>query len=195
MSDSEHFKCSCKNCGGHIEFPAAAAGMSVPCPHCQFPTELLPPNNGRAAAAPERRGRAAIFLGLTLVLLAGAGGYGYWKQMQSASPHESVATNTTIPKPVSKPAKSLADLKLATVTIEKTKGSGLIYAVGTMQNDSDHQRFGVRVEFDLLDAGGAKLGTSTDYTQLIEPRAEWTFRALVLDAKAVTAKPARIQED
>ncbi len=136
-----------------------------------------------------------MFVSLALVLLAGAGGFAFWKQRQSARPLESVATNATKLKPVSKPAKSLADLKLATVTIERTKGSGLIYAVGTMKNDSDHQRFGVRVELDLLDAGGAKLGTATDYTQLIEPRAEWTFRALVLDAKAVTAKPAKIKED
>ncbi len=70
----------------------------------------------------------------------------------------------------------------------------MIYAVGTVRNTSDHQRFGVKVELDILDAQGNKLGTATDYTQVMEPGKEWKFRALVTDRKATAAKLAAIKE-
>src|SRR5262245_50511501 len=34
------FKCSCRTCGGHIEFPGHAVGMSIGCPHCGATTDL-----------------------------------------------------------------------------------------------------------------------------------------------------------
>lgn len=43
MDEQRYAKCSCQHCGTHIEFPVAAAGRSVACPHCQEPTELIPP--------------------------------------------------------------------------------------------------------------------------------------------------------
>ena len=91
----------------------------------------------------------------------------------------------------------IKDLKIANVKIEATKGSSLIYVVGTVRNASDHQRFGVRVEFDLFDRAGNKIVTppSSDYKQIMEPREEWSFRAIVLDPKAASAKLAKIKED
>ena len=35
-------KGACVKCGGHISFPAGAAGNKVPCPHCRALTPLLP---------------------------------------------------------------------------------------------------------------------------------------------------------
>jgi hypothetical protein len=57
----------------------------------------------------------------------------------------------------------------------------LVYAVGTLTNDTTRQRFGVKVEIDVLDAHRNKLGSATDYTEVIEPGKEWKFRALVTD--------------
>jgi hypothetical protein len=81
------------------------------------------------------------------------------------------------------------------VTIEKTPGSSLVYAVGTVKNPEVRQRFGVRVELDLLDARGEKVGTAKDYQQVLEPGAEWHFKALVVESKAASAKVAAIKED
>lgn len=99
--------------------------------------------------------------------------------------------------PVAKGPKALSDLKVSNAKLETTKGSSLIYVVGTVRNASEHQRFGVRVEFDLYDRAGNKIATppSSDYKQIMEPREEWAFRAIVLDPKAVTAKLAKIKED
>lgn len=92
-------------------------------------------------------------------------------------------------------AKSIADLKTGPITIEKAKGSSLVYAVGRLKNDSDSQRFGVNVEIELTDAGGSILGLAKDYRNVLEPRQEWRFRALVLHPTAVSAKVAVIREE
>ncbi len=85
-----------------------------------------------------------------------------------------------------------------TISVEEpkgAKGSKLVYATGTVKNESDAQRFGVRVEVDLLDATGEKVGTATDYAATIEPRATWRFRALIVERRATSAKLSKITED
>jgi hypothetical protein len=98
----------------------------------------------------------------------------------------------------SKNQKSIDDLKPGAVTLERAKAGSLVHAVGTIKNTSDQQRFGVRVELELTDARGNPAGKASDYTQVIEPRREWRFRALVLDpkgSKAVAGKVSSIKED
>ena len=92
-------------------------------------------------------------------------------------------------------AKSTGDLKAGPVKLEKAKSGSLMYAVGTVKNESDLQRFGVKVDIAFTDANGKPAGKTTDYTQVIEPRQEWRFRALVLDSKAVSGQVASIKED
>jgi hypothetical protein len=92
-------------------------------------------------------------------------------------------------------ARRLEDLKPGPVKLEKAKNSSLVHAVGSLRNESAQRRFGVKVEIELLDAAGRPLGTATDYAQVLEPREEWRFRALVLHSKAVNARLARITEE
>jgi hypothetical protein len=99
------------------------------------------------------------------------------------------------PSAPSLPPKSSDDLKVGAVTLEKAKGSSLVYAVGTLRNESPHQRFGVKLELELSAADGRKLGLAKDYRSVLEPRQEWHFRALVLDAKTVRATVASIREE
>jgi len=108
---------------------------------------------------------------------------------------DSEPTQTVSPASASKTPKSLDDLKVGAITLEKAKGSSLVYAVGVLRNESDHQRFGVNVEVGLADAKGAKAGVAKDYRSVIEPREEWRFRALVLDTKAVSAKLSKVREE
>jgi len=94
-----------------------------------------------------------------------------------------------------KPNKSLADLKAGEISLEITKGSSLVYAVGTITNDSEFQRFGVKVTLKLLDQKGATVGTTRDYIGILEPHQAWQFRALITDPKAVTAALDSIKEE
>src|SRR5581483_8977994 len=41
MSRIQYLKCSCQQCGEHIEFPADGLGMSILCPHCGRQTRLI----------------------------------------------------------------------------------------------------------------------------------------------------------
>lgn len=43
MSDQQHYKTACSSCHGRIEFPAAAAGTTIRCPHCGAATVLTAP--------------------------------------------------------------------------------------------------------------------------------------------------------
>ena len=91
--------------------------------------------------------------------------------------------------------KSLDDLKAGNPALEKAKSGSLLYAVGVLKNDSDHQRYGVRVEFELLDASGKSVGKASDYKDVIEPRKDWRYRALVLTKKAASARLTSVNED
>ena len=170
--------------------------MTVECPHCHAQTQLEPIQKARRNIS-----RLLIFavvgIALAVALLV------LLKQRKSkledapnlAAPRQ-VTNTVSAPSEPSRP-KSRDDLKLlGNVSVEKAKNSRLSYAMGTLKNDSEHQRYGVKVEVDLFDAGGNKLpNTANDYVQTLEPRKEWNFRALVLEPKAVTAKLASIQED
>ena len=84
---------------------------------------------------------------------------------------------------------------VSAVALEKAPGTSLVYAIGTVKNTSDHKRFGVKVELDLLDGDNQKAGTATDYQQVMETNSVWRFKALAVDPKATTAKVVAIKED
>jgi hypothetical protein len=87
------------------------------------------------------------------------------------------------------------NLNVSNIVLEKAQGSSLVHAVGTVRNATTKQRFGVKVEIDLFDAAGQRLGIAQDYLPILEPNAEWRFKALVMQSKVVSAKLASIKED
>jgi len=270
MSDS-YLKCSCRVCGGHIEFPAHALGMSVGCPHCGGTTELYsaaPPPVAPAMVAPPpipsrpqapsslvpavpaggarlsvssapppappppepelEVAEAALpaqpvnWMGWSLsgvaILLCVVGGALYFnnaskgkssifperaklramakgdKQSAQSDDDDNESAKTTNTTAAATAPKSIDDLKVSPIVLRKTSGSSLVYAIGTVRNESDQQRFGVTVELDLLDPAGKKIGTAKDYAKVIEPRKDWRFRALVVAPKTASAKLAKIRE-
>lgn len=81
------------------------------------------------------------------------------------------------------------------VTLDKAPDSSLVYARGTIENRAARQRFGVKVELDLLDSTGTKVGNAKDYQGLMEPGGRWAFRALVVKPNnVVSAKVTAITE-
>jgi len=202
MSRTKYLKGQCSYCGGRVEFPAEAIGTTADCPHCGKPTEL------QLEAVPDeptlpRKGIiyaviAAVILGLGL-----AGALAALKRaerMVTQKKERAAATSTNSPAPgvpadPALQAATQAGFQISTITLEKTPGSSLVYAVGTVRNQTTKQRFGVKLELDLLDSAGAKVGSAKDYQQLLEPNSLWQFRALVTESKAASAKLAMIKED
>jgi hypothetical protein len=195
MANQDFLKAACTSCGGKVEFPATALGMTVECPHCHAQTELQPmPGAGRNVWR--------LFLFAILGLGIAVGILLFLKSRKAepvSAPPQSPPAQTNLAAPSAAPSrpKSLEDLKvLGPVSIDKAKNSRLSYAIGTLKNDSEHQRFGLKIELELFDATGNKLANrANDYVQMLEPQKNWNFRALVLEPKAVTAKVVSIQED
>jgi hypothetical protein len=199
----KYLKGECSHCGGHIEFPADAAGMSTDCPHCGKPTELL------LATAPEVPSISSktIVWTIVAVLILALGGIGLWaafnmaqKRLAARTPPRPVApvfpTNAAPPEPEDPATKAGFRASPITLEKEKTPGSSLVYAVGTITNPSAKRRFGIRVELDLFNAADRKIGTAKDYQQVIEPNGEWHFRAMVVASKdTASARLASIKED
>jgi hypothetical protein len=204
MNKTKFLKGACQHCGGHLEFLAEHIGLSVPCPHCGVETELTLLQPPEEPTVPRR---ALVWTGIAVIVLGlGLGGAlialkraERWAQQQkrlasAPAPAPSVDPPQATP---SQPTNSISQLGLegSEVTIQKTSGSSLIYAIGTVKNTKDRQCFGVKVELELSDSAGQKVGTTSDYRQVLEAGAQWNFKALILDSKAVSAKISSIRED
>lgn len=210
MLQSESFaKCACQHCGGHIEFPIQGAGQNICCPHCDQPTLLIlnktPPvevGGGRTA----RKRIWEVFGMAACVVALGACVYLYFnarRYEQAAAPPDQpirlsnaapVVAATNLPLKPKSPADPWHGLKAGKVTLEKSGDGRLVYAVGALKNETARQRLGVKVIFDVLDAHRNKVGSATDYTDVIEPGKEWEFRAMVTDKAAAAAKLISVKE-
>ena len=212
MAETKYLKCACEKCGGRIEFPVEAVGTAADCPHCGQRTELVVETEPAPDFAGNWRRWLLVVVGICCLGLITLEGVLYYAKHKvktiSAAPTKSgnSETGASPPQPlpadtqgtveaVPKPPKALSDLKVGEIQLQKTKDSSLVYAVGTLKNESDFQRFGVKIELDLLDGRDVKVGTAQDYIQVLEPRREWQFHALVITPKAVRAVVASIKEE
>ncbi|OYT68302.1 MAG: hypothetical protein CFK52_15365, partial [Chloracidobacterium sp. CP2_5A] len=66
---------------------------------------------------------------------------------------------------------------------------------GSVLNDTDQQKFSVRVTFALTDKNGRPAGEATDYVTVIEPGETWNFRALILDSAAENARLVSLEAE
>lgn len=200
MKQTKFLKGECQHCGGHIEFPAESAGLTTDCPHCGKQTELLlalPKDEPTIPTA-----TIVYTLIAVIVLVAGlAGAMIALKMAQRKVAHKKEAVVVQAPGTPTNEIPNLDDtitqagFLVGSVTIEKTKGTSLRHAVGTLTNNSDRQRFGVKIQFDLFDDSGHKVDATKDYQQVIEPKGEWNFHAPVMTSKATTAKVASVTEE
>ena len=87
------------------------------------------------------------------------------------------------------------DFGVSAIKLDKTEGSSLVYATGKIRNLSSNRRFGVKVELNLFDTNNNQVGQAKDYQPLLEPGAEWHFKAMVMESKAASAKLNSVLED
>jgi hypothetical protein len=108
-------------------------------------------------------------------------------------------TNPTAPIIAAvRPAKSTNDFKISDLAVQRpkgTKGSKLTYVTGVVENLSDVQRFGVKIELDLLDQRGTKIDSTSDYCDTLGARQTWAFRAQAHDPRSVQSRVVGIKED
>lgn len=200
MDQTKYLKGECSHCGGHLEFPAESTGMTADCPHCSQQTELL---LARPKEEPPAIPLRSIILALIALIILGGGLAGslyaihLLKQKAGAASRavsNQTQTNAGIPAPEPDVA-SRAGFHASLTTIEKSPGSSLVYASGSLTNAEKRQRFGVKVQLDLFDASGKKVGQASDYQSVVETNGVWRFQALVVDArKTASAKISSVDE-
>ena len=91
--------------------------------------------------------------------------------------------------------ETMNDFTVTDIKLEKSPGNSLVYATGNILNTSNRRRFGIKVELSLFDTNADSLGKTKDYHPLLEPGAEWHFKAMVMKPKAVTVRLSSILED
>jgi len=196
MLKIKNLRGECQHCGGAIEFRAETAGMTADCPHCGQPTELLlavPPE----AESPTQT-KAIIFSTIAVVILVG----GLLitvvalKRAERLSARQKEALAKASAQTATPPVNSFAQVEFSVspVTLETNESGSIVHAVGKLHNLANRTRFGVSVELELRDSTGSKVGEAKDYQSILEPNAEWQFRALVVDKKGVSAKVLAIKE-
>jgi len=147
----KHLKGHCLVCGGHLEFPAEAVGTSVECPHCGKVTGLWLATPPEEPTVPRR---TIIWTIITvLILLSGLAGAvvalkrvekraAARREVKQASSNAS-ASGEEQTSPLSQPGPVTPEpLVSSEIILQKTPGTSLVYAVGTLTNNSDHQHFG-----------------------------------------------------
>ena len=210
MSTSNFIKSECRQCGGHLEFPAEAGGQSIPCPHCGKTTELVVPVSAIETDDP-RRIWPGVIAGILLGLAGLAAAIFFLNKPKPvhtggsipppAAPTQpaqaaSVAPTNPPSTPIIAPVgESMNGFTYTDIKLEKTPGSSLVYATGKIINSSNHRRFGVKVELNLFDEHSNSVGKTKDYQPLLEPGAEWHFKAMIMKSTAASAKLSSILED
>ena len=193
---SKDLRGECQQCGGAFNFPAESTGMTADCPHCGQPTELLlalPPDAKSPAST-----KAILYTVVALVILIGGlvGTVMALKRAERLTARQREAAIKAAPQnppPLADPFAPLG-FNASLVTLEKDQSGDLVHAVGKIHNTMNRQRFGVRVELELLDATSYKVGDAKDYQAVLEPNAEWQFHALVVEKKATVVRVISIKE-
>jgi hypothetical protein len=174
----ESFSRECPGCGLEVSIKART------CPAC-------------GAELREGRGfnfRLALAAGAGVTVLAG----GIFLLLQSGVLKRSGAPSperTGAPAKPAKPVKRSGKFEVVSHQIEKTPGTSLMYVTGSVLNDTDQQKFSVRVTFALTDKNGRAAGEATDYVTVIEPGETWNFRALILDSAAENARLVSLEAE
>ncbi len=171
----------CDSCGGEIQLPCNETETVVTCPHCTADVIVAPPQKSNRKVLWLTIGILSAFTVTASLVLV------FRKTQRPPPPLKSAPAAT-------KPPTTFHDFEVSDVKLSRESNSTVVYAVATIKNQLDRQRFGVRVHVELLDGSGEKVGTASDYIAAISPKGEWQFRALVVENATVTARVLDITE-
>jgi len=195
MLKIKNLRGECQHCGKPIEFHADSIGGVADCPHCGQSTELLlalPPEE----CSPLRRKAIGFVLIALVILIAGIIGISLAFKRAQRLKGEQPAVSTISDQPGVNPVSPFASQQfgVSPVSIKREQGNSMLHAVGILTNLADRQRYEVKVELEYFDSAGTRLGVASDYLKIIEPKATWEFRALVVDRRASAVQVLAITE-
>lgn len=209
MSSPEYDKATCPACYGHVEYPVAAAGTEISCPHCRATMTLQ--ESGKAAATSDSvaakgsLGLKAPILAIMVALITATAILVVGPDKKAKPDLAGAATNSpTAPSPAADAEFPLpegwqrpvlaptGDLEMLGFKMESQPGTSLKHVIGLVTNRSAGRYFGVKVEFNMIDAQGSTVGKAVDQTTSLLGRGSWHFRALSVGGKPEKASPAKL---
>ena len=212
MSSADYAKATCPSCSGHVEYPTASAGTMVNCPHCQ--AQMMLPDDGPNQSIPNPTdaraslGLKAPMMAIMVALITAAAILVAGPDKKPKKTAAEVATNSptaAAPKtsaefplpdgwqrPVLAPS---GDLELLGFKLESQPGTSLKHVIGLVTNRSDARYFGVKVEFNMIDAAGTTVGKAVDQTTTMTGRSGWQFRALSVGGKPEKASASKLSAE
>lgn len=194
MSQTKTLRGECQHCGEPIQFAAEAVGLTADCPHCGQTTELLLATPRQEPTVPMK---TIVFTAIAILILIGgliAAMVAVNRLQREAEQRRGAVVAADGREAQAADSFARLGFLVSAVSLKKTPGSSIVHATGTVRNRTDRRRFGVKVELEVLDSSGSKIGTATDYQSTLEPQAVWNFKALVLEAKAAGARIVAITE-
>lgn len=209
MSSADHAKATCPSCSGHVEYPTASAGTTIICPHCRAPMTLPDDGGDEEKPGPTTAtgslGLKAPMMALMVALITAAAILIAGPNKKTKPAESAAATNSpssVAPKPSAefplpegwqRPIlPSSGDLELLGFKLESQPGTSLKHVIGLVTNRSDSRYFGVKVEFDMIDASGSTVGKAVDQFSTMPGRSIWRFRALSVGGKPEKASALKL---
>ena len=196
---SPRLKCACVHCDQPIHYSAEEVGQIAECPNCKEKS-LLPPPPAEPGAKPYRpasRMSSArwVAVGAFVLLVAGALVLLPRLRHQEPAPTEAQSAPVALPQPGVKGPRSLNDLKIGAFSLQPIRGSDSRIASGDIQNISQTYHRGIKVELELRDAQGLKVGSQDAFINELVPHGMWHVLARTSDPRAASVRVAGIKEE
>jgi hypothetical protein len=200
---SQQLKCACVHCDEFINYSFEEAGQIAECPNCKQKSLLPPPpesaNQGTRPPRVPSRTMSVRWVVIGAVGLLVAGALVVLPRLRHRDPTPAAADAqtlpTVLPEPTFKRPRSLNDLKIGSFSLEPLRGTDSRIVTGDIQNVSETLHRGVRVELEVRDAQGLKIGSLDAFINELAPHATWHVLARTSDPRAASVRVAGIKEE
>jgi hypothetical protein len=172
----------------------------VPCPICRAPLNPIDNTCPACEIRHQKKLRTLVWASVSAVglfvivsILSVACGW-FHPFARSTSDNTNISTNTVLPHPTVHRPKSLEDLKVGSFVLEKPGSDNLRFAVGDIENVSENLHLGVKVDLDVLNGHGAKIGILTHTITELRAHFIWHLLVSTSDTNAASVRFAGISE-
>ncbi len=170
----------CSHCHGSLEYPAELIGPRARGPRCGQTTELL---LATPEGEPTTSRKTVVWVVLGVFILALGLGLPLWGLHWAAQHKDRLS------------ARGAPSLGTSPLIVEQSSDGTGIFVIGSLKNNSARRREGVRVEFNLFDSAGQKVGAGTYYQTALNPGESVQFKAPAEARNAATARLVSIKDN
>jgi hypothetical protein len=110
------------------------------------------------------------------------------------SPVAAAEVPATLPQPAVKRPKTLSDLKIGAFSLQTQRDTDVRIVSGDIQNESENLHRDIKIELDLHDAQGLKIGSVDAFIKELGPHAIWHVLAKTSEPRAATVRVVGLRE-